>query len=88
MRVPRGRAGALLALAALFTAGCAGTAPYAYHYVPGQTATITSGGRATIPERAPAAVAAGIEAGNRIAGSAYVYGGGHGGDGAGGGGRL
>ena len=78
----------LLALAALFTAGCAGTPPYAYQYIPGRTATVDSDGRATIPARAPAVVAAGIEAGNRIAGSSYVYGGGHGGDGAGGGGGF
>lgn len=78
-----------LLAATLFTVGCA-SAPsrYVYQYVPGRTATVTSEGTATVPARAPERVAAGIEAGNRIAGSSYVYGGGHGGDGAGGGGGF
>lgn len=78
----------LLAVVALFTVGCAGPGRYTYEYIPGRTATVTSDGMATVPARAPEAVAAGIEAGNRIAGSSYSYGGGHGGDGAGGGGGF
>ena len=77
-----------LLAAALFTSGCAGPGRYTYEYVPGRTATVASDGTATIPPRAPEAVAAAIEAGNRIAGSSYSYGGGHGGDGAGGGGGF
>lgn len=75
----------LLLAVTLFTAGCAGPASYTYHYIPGRTATVAPDGTATVPPRAPEVVAAGIEAGNRIVGSAYVYGGGHS-DGAGGGG--
>ncbi len=74
----------LLSLAAVvFVVGCAGTPPYTYHYVPGQTARVTEDGQATTPPRAPAAVARAISAGNEIAGSAYVYGGGHGSNGGG-----
>ena len=87
-RVYRRVAWLWLGTATLWTAGCAGTAPYTYEYIPGRTATVTSDGRATIPTRAPEMVVAGIEAGNRIAGASYVYGGGHGGDGAGGGGGF
>lgn len=77
----------LLAVTLLFfAAGCASTPPYVYRYVPGRTATVADDGIATVPPRAPGSVAVGIEAGNRIAGSSYVYGGGHGGDGSGGGG--
>ena len=79
----------LLAAVTLFTAGCAGgPGHYVYHYVPGRTATVNRNGTANVPLDAPRAVVEGIEAGNRIAGSPYVYGGGHGGggDGAGGGG--
>ncbi len=68
----------LLASAA-FLAGCADNAgPYVYQYVPGKTARLTSDGQAVAPPRAPEAVFRAIAAGNRIAGSAYVYGGGHG----------
>ncbi len=66
-----------LVAGALCLAGCAGTPPYHYTYVPGKTATVTADGRATIPPRAPQSVAAAIAAGNEIAGSPYVYGGGH-----------
>lgn len=66
----------LLLLALL--AGCAGPAPYRYRYVKGKTATL-AGGYATAPPKAPAAVVRAIEAGNRIAGAHYAYGGGHGG---------
>lgn len=65
--------------AAWLLAGCAGSPdPYVYRYVPGRTATLAEGGIALAPPRAPSDVMAAIAAGNRIAGSAYVYGGGHG----------
>jgi len=77
----------LLAAVALFTVGCAGgPGHYTYEYIPGRTATVNRNGTANVPLGAPAVVAAGIEAGNRIVGLPYVYGGGHGDDGAGGGG--
>lgn len=70
----------LAAGAALLLAGCESSPdPYVYRYVPGRTATLGEGGIALAPPRAPADVQAAIAAGNRIAGSAYVYGGGHGG---------
>ena len=90
MPFPTARACRWLAavFALLFAVGCAsGPGHYAYEYIPGRTATVNRNGTANVPLRAPAVVAAGIEAGNRIVGSPYVYGGGHGGgDGAGGGG--
>ncbi len=58
-------------------AGCAGTSPYVYEYIPGRTATIASDGTAVAPPRAPAAVQDAIAAGNEIVGTPYVYGGGH-----------
>jgi hypothetical protein len=58
-------------------AGCAGPEPYSYRYVPGKTAVLRDG-YAIAPEGAPAEVHAAIAAGNRIAGSPYSYGGGHG----------
>ncbi len=67
-----------LALAAVLTAACAGPTRYTYQYVPGRTATLNRDGIAEAPNRAPGAVRAAIAAGNRIAGSEYVYGGGHG----------
>jgi hypothetical protein len=67
----------LLALPSLFLASCAGPAPYSYRYVPGQTAELHDG-YAVAPPNAPAAVHAAIAAGNQIAGSPYVSGGGHG----------
>lgn len=70
----------LLSLAALvslvFLSGCAGPAPYRYHYVRGRTAVIR-GGYAVAPTHAPSVVRAAIDAGNRIAGLPYRYGGGH-----------
>ena len=66
---------ALLAFCALlFLSGCSSTR-YEYRYVRGKTATL-SGGYASAPESAPAAVHAAIAAGNRIAGLPYCYGGG------------
>ena len=69
--------------AAVLIVGCAGTPPYVYQYIPGRTSRVTTDGQATVPPRAPDAVARAISAGNAIAGSAYVYGGGHGADGSG-----
>ena len=66
-----------------FLTGCADTPPYVYHYIPGKTARVTDDGQATTPPRAPEAVARAISAGNEIAGSPYVYGGGHGSNGGG-----
>ncbi|MEO6787994.1 MAG: peptidoglycan endopeptidase [Chthoniobacteraceae bacterium] len=58
-------------------AGCGGShGHYAYHYVPGKTATV-HGGHAVAPAGAPRTVKAAIEAGNRIAGLPYGYGCGH-----------
>jgi hypothetical protein len=65
----------VLALAT-FLAACAGPEPYRYQYVPGRTATL-EGETAVAPPSAPAAVARAIDAGNRIAGMPYRYGGGH-----------
>ncbi len=76
------RALPLLAVAVLL-AGCADTPPYVYQYVPGRTARVTDDGLATTPSRAPEAVGRAISAGNAIAGSPYVYGGGHGSNGGG-----
>lgn len=70
---------AVVAGAALLLAGCEiSPDPYVYRYVPGRTATLSQSGIAMAPPRSPADVQAAIAAGNRIAGSAYVYGGGHG----------
>jgi hypothetical protein len=57
--------------------GCAGPSAYVYRYVPGRTAVIENG-YAVAPVAAPPPVQAAIAAGNRITGSAYRYGGGHG----------
>ena len=65
-------------LLAAWLAACSGPREYTYHYVPGRTATVASDGRAVAPARAPRVVRAAIDAGNRIAGLPYVYGGGHG----------
>jgi hypothetical protein len=62
-------------LCAFFLAGC--TSPeYHYRYVPGRTAILRDG-VALGPPEAPEEVQAAIAAGNRIAGSPYVRGGGH-----------
>ena len=58
--------------------GCE-SASYAYHYVPGKTALLR-GGYAFAPPGAPPQVEKAIEAGNRIAGLPYRWGGGHGSD--------
>jgi len=68
------RAGFFLSF--LLLASCAGPAPYHYHYVEGKTAFL-SNGCAVAPPNAPPSVQEAIAAGNRIAGSPYVYGGGH-----------
>lgn len=60
-----------------FLGGCAGPRSYSYRHVPGKTATL-AGGYAIPPAAAPEAVHAAVAAANRIAGSAYDYGGGHG----------
>lgn len=60
----------------LFFSACAGPS-YTYRYVPGKTATLENG-YATAPPNAPDEVKMAIAAGNRIAGSPYAYGGGHG----------
>ncbi len=62
----------------LLLTGCADTPPYVYTYIPGRTATLGPDGMAVAPPAAPEAVRAAVAAGNEIAGSAYVYGGGHG----------
>lgn len=66
----------ILAAICLFT-GCAGPAPYVYHYVPGRTA-VMQGPFAVAPSAAPERVQMAVAAGNRIAGLPYRYGGGHG----------
>ena len=65
-----------LLVGALFLAGCA-SPRYTYRYVPGKTATLVSG-CAEAPPAAPDNVKIAIAAANRIVGSPYVYGGGHG----------
>lgn len=67
----------LLLLAAVTLAGCATPASYTYRHIPGRTAEL-QGGYAIAPPGAPATVQAAIDAGNRIAGSPYSRGGGHG----------
>ena len=60
----------------LILSGCAGPAPYRYHYIPGKTAVLQNG-YAIAPANAPAAVQRAVAAGNRIAGLPYRYGAGH-----------
>ena len=69
----------IAAAAVVLLTGCESAPPYVYHYIPGRTAALSPDGTAVVPPRAPAAVRAAVAAGNEIAGSAYVYGGGHGG---------
>ena len=73
----------ILCAALLFLPGCSGPAPYTYRYIPGKTA-VQQGAYAIVPPEAPEEVHAAIAAGNRIVGSAYCRGGGHGNDGSGG----
>ncbi len=63
--------------ATAFLTGCSDAPPYVYHYIPGQTATLSADGTAVAPPNAPTAVLAAVAAGNEITGSSYVYGGGH-----------
>ena len=63
-------------ISVVLLAGCAGPAPYRYHYVRGKTAVVR-GGFAIAPPSAPAAVQTAVAAGNRIAGLPYRYGAGH-----------
>ena len=66
----------LSALALLLLAACTGPKEYRYKPVPGCTA-VMAGRYAVPPEDAPEAVKKAIEAGNRLIGKPYVYGGGH-----------
>ena len=62
---------------ALLIASCESSPPpYQYQFVYGRTA-ILRGGHAIAPASAPEAVKRAIDAGNRIAGRPYIYGGGH-----------
>jgi hypothetical protein len=61
---------------ALLAVGCS-SPRYTYRYVPGKTATL-AGSCAVAPPAAPDRVKVAIAAANRIVGSPYVYGGGHG----------
>ena len=56
---------------------CSHTPPYRYEYVAGKTAMLNAG-IAILPPKAPASVLQALEAGNRIVGKPYIYGGGHG----------
>lgn len=67
----------LVLVLAAFLTGCS-SPHYTYRYVPGKTATLV-GGYAVPPEDAPERVKVAIAAANRIVGSPYQYGGGHGG---------
>jgi len=68
----------LLACVALAVVLSACSSPrYEYRYVPGKTATLQSG-YAVAPPAAPAQVQMAVAAANRIAGSPYARGGGHG----------
>jgi hypothetical protein len=60
----------------LLLSACSHTAAYSYKYVSGKTATIKNK-KAQIPESAPTAVQHAVNAGNRINGKPYIYGGGH-----------
>ena len=60
----------------LLVLGACSSPRYDYRYVAGRTATMDNG-RAVAPPKAPKAVRAAIDAGNRIAGLPYCYGAGH-----------
>lgn len=74
--VPRRLSLCLLAVSLAGLTGCQ-SARYTYHYVPGKTAALR-GGYAFAPPGAPPEVVRAIDAGNRIAGLPYRWGGGHG----------
>ncbi len=62
---------------ALLLASCSSsTKHYTYKYVEGKTAVL-EGRHAAVPKDAPEAVKKAIEAGNRLIGKPYIYGGGH-----------
>ena len=67
----------IFALALVSILSSCSSARYDYVYIPGKTATLV-GGLAVAPEGAPERVKRAVEAGNRIVGRPYVYGGGHG----------
>jgi hypothetical protein len=75
-RLKFSRLGSWLLLATLILTSCVSTPPYVYRYIPGRTATLESG-YAVAPRTAPLQVREAIEAGNRLVGSPYRYGGGH-----------
>lgn len=66
----------ILPLLALLLASCTSTKTYNYKYVEGKTAVL-DGRHACVPKDAPEAVKKAIEAGNRLIGKPYIYGGGH-----------
>jgi hypothetical protein len=70
------RSALLFIYLAFVLAGCVGTPPYVYHYIPGRTATLQSG-YAVAPPFAPLLVKVAIDAGNELVGKPYRYGGGH-----------
>jgi hypothetical protein len=72
---------ALLLVSLSFLSACSGPS-YTYRHIPGRTAIVRDG-LAYAPPAAPAEVHAAVAAGNEIAGSAYVHGGGHGGNASG-----
>lgn len=66
-----------LAITALLLASCSSsTKEYKYKYVEGKTAVL-DGRYAMVPKDAPEAVKQAIQAGNRLIGKPYIYGGGH-----------
>ena len=67
----------IFALAVASILASCSSARYDYVYIPGKTAILV-GGFAVAPEGAPERVKRAVEAGNRIVGRPYVYGGGHG----------
>jgi hypothetical protein len=70
------RVALLLLPLVLVLTGCS-SPKYVYRYVPGKTATLSSG-YATAPASAPPQVHMAVAAANRIAGAPYSRGGGHG----------
>lgn len=74
---PVGPVGLIALGVLLLLVGCAGPS-YQYRYRPGRSAALLPEGIAVAPPKAPPAVQAAVAAGNRIAGSPYRRGGGHG----------